>query len=350
MEAIAPLEHSFEEDVCSEQECLVENLTWAAQEIFKPEQTNTYRQIQSENYHDFDLEAWGKEELFHDLYSLVELLSLPHFKSHPPRRVLIVGAGPGRLFKEYIELLSAVGAQEIVFNDLLPEHIASLKRHYLAFRNESAPRKHANITMLQGDIAELSTKNTKYDLVIAQWYVTCEILDTSSHANLLQCRTKFLKNIHSLLSDGGIFFEEVPDVDSPESFWRLAALNSEYALSAALNGSHHEWTLGAGLVLSYYGHLQSGSPYHIRFMPNFEHIRKERESVGLVCKKYYGSRCRKAPKPLDGFMKNISKIYSDKKSQEIWMEHLRTLEPVCLGFHLGTAQRMSILAFWTKHS
>ena len=34
--------------------------------------------------------------------------------------------------------------------------------------------------------------------------------------------------------------------------------------------------------MSYYGHLESGSPYHVRYMPSLDELKKERGECGLL--------------------------------------------------------------------
>ncbi len=253
-----------------------ENLSNAARIIFgeSDHMTREYyeKTIIAGNYIGFDLEKHGFPNLLADLKILTEFFRTAIHtvtKSTKQRsgKVFFMGEGPGRTAIAAIELAKQLKIEEIVFNDLLSEHLDQTREKIAKCYNTREQKiDGVEINFLAGDFIEIASNIRKnFDALFAMWFVASEICDFSSIKALRKRRNLLYSQIRKLLTKQGVFVEDIPFSAGVGTFYYTARLKT-YAIlheMGILEGENNH------MLLSDFTDIQKGGfPYHIRYVPS----------------------------------------------------------------------------------
>jgi len=206
-----------------------EDLTWAGNQALNQssDQQNSgipkklYDEIVAGNYN-FDLNRHGIPKKCDDIRQLIQdiLLAKSKIKSSEPTACLM-GCGPGRLAISAIEIARLSGFKHLIFNDLLAHHIKSTREIINATYGVDDLIDGLKIEYISGDYVEISNQITnRIDALFANWFVTPEMGDFSSNISFHNSRQTVYKAIYSTMRNGGVFIEEVPDVDQESAYYK----------------------------------------------------------------------------------------------------------------------------------
>ena len=201
-------------------------------------------------------------------------LTKPRSCSLPPtRRLLVIGGGDGRLAKVLLELACANKITEICFNDLYADQVDVARNRFEALRPEQYGVK---ITYLSGDFSTLQLDGL-FDIALALFFVTSEILDLQSSKALRQRRAEFYLSVRRALHPSGVFIEDIPETG-------LAGIYNEICRKTAnlLRDVPELMDDRSSFALTYIRKPDGGFPYYIRYLPSPERHYDELASVGFV--------------------------------------------------------------------
>lgn len=242
-----------------------------------------YGSVIEGNYECFDLNKWGRDHLGFDCLKFLKVLIGILQAGFRPRRVLFLGCGPGRLFASYLVLLKAVGVQEVTFNDYLNIHLEKARDSLNSLLKTYDSNNPIKINWVPGDCLKEDLLGS-YDLIFSQWYVTSEIFTFGLGEILSSSRVALGERIRDLLNQDGFFAEEVPDIDTPGTFYQIARAKTEIILEE----SGLDRVLSQeikNLLLSYFGTASGMTeqvlPYHVRYTPKLEIWKERRRQCGL---------------------------------------------------------------------
>jgi len=249
-----------------------------------------YSDVIEGNYNDFDLVHHGRGQLLFDFAKFLNCVRYGLIDIPEARSALFIGCGSGRLLSSFVLLLEAVGITKITFNDYLDTHIKLSKdslEHNLSKEQKDRIYSKIDIQWVGGDCTKVDL-GSKYDFIFAQWYVTSEIFELGSQETILSSRINLSQRLSSLLTPGGIFFEEVPDVDSLNTFYAIGRKKTEQLMEEvglrSLCGREV-----SNLLLSYFGSCEgskdSNLPFHIRYTPTIANMKKERAISSLTLRR-----------------------------------------------------------------
>lgn len=234
-----------------------------------------YLKITEEFYKTLDLETRGMASILLDTDILLtyftracEYVKNKTSKLQRTNRVLIIGCGSGRLSDLYIEMAKKFGIKEIAFNDLLEFHVTQTKEKLQEIYNvrspgfDDLPLENIKVQFLPGDFTALDLRNTPYDIAIAMWFVTSEILNPNSPQKLRERRIEFFGKVRESLIAKGIFIEDIPESGLP-GFYYLARMKTLDILrnKNVLPGEE------ANFSLTNVSKKAGGYPYHLRYLP-----------------------------------------------------------------------------------
>lgn len=264
------------------------NLRKAAEVIFKGgdsfSQEFYQKTIVAGNYQEFDLDGHGFPKLLGDLKLLIHFFSTAvHTVQSTTRNrtqsILMIGSGPGRLAIPTIELAKKSEIKEIIFNDLLTDHVDKIKTRIQEVYGSPNNADGVMIKYLSGDFVEqASSIEEQFDAIFANWYVTSEIASFENTQKLREVRRKLYDSIRTLLSKQGVFVEDLPFSEGVGSAFYIGRLKTYKILHemGILEGENES------MLLSDFSSIQSeGFPFHIRYVPPNGKHRRELENAGL---------------------------------------------------------------------
>ena len=126
----------------------------------------------------------------------------------PPKRLIVIGCGEGRLLGTIVAVAAAYGVAEIVLNDQFGFHLAYARD--LATRLDLAQRG-LRLTFVEGDFAEVGG-DLRGDLGLAWFFVLPEIVSAVSPAALRAKRDRFFAAVARCLGRHGVLIADRPDV------------------------------------------------------------------------------------------------------------------------------------------
>ncbi len=266
-----------------------ENIQKAAHIIFGDQDkiTQDFYQntIVAGNYIGFDLERHGFPNLLGDMKLLTNtyrtaLHTVRQTTKNHSNKVFFMGCGPGRLAIPEIEISKKLGVREIVFNDLLADHVdATREKVAKCYGTRNQKIDGIKIEYLSGDFLQIAdTIRKRFDAMFAMWFVTSEICDFESVEALREKRKLLFSQIKKLLTKQGIFVEDIPFSEGVGSYYYLARLKTYAVL--------HEMGIMEGendhMLLTDFTDIQKGGfPYHIRYVPSNGKHRRELEQAGF---------------------------------------------------------------------
>ena len=242
--------------------------------------SSKHSKLIEENYNGLNVERHGAANLARDLQLLTEYMSatssmVKSMTEDRTDRILFMGEGPGRTSIAAIELAKKLGYKEVVFNDLIERHVASIRKKVRSVYGNPDKDKTYNglkITYHSGDILNYSDDFGQFDAIFAMWFVTAEIADFSSIEALQKKRKQLYKKIHLLLSKQGLFVEDVPYSEGVGTFYYLVRLKTFSVLQEMnllnKNKDGEEVFENSQIIITDYSDTQtSGFPYQVRYAP-----------------------------------------------------------------------------------
>ncbi|MDF2378606.1 MAG: class I SAM-dependent methyltransferase [Candidatus Gracilibacteria bacterium] len=258
------------------------NLRKAAGWLFENGQiTNEeFKRITIAFYNNFDLKKRGGPNYWEDCALLIDAYSDAYAEVMDPTtsgvrtgRVLDIGCGNGRLSVLLIELAKRTKMKEVVFNDLLPEHIEATRKYIgevyqTNTDDEVTVIDGVKIRFEAGDFAEVAKKKNlgKFDIVTAMWFVTSEILSLVSSEELRRVRLDFFKKIRLLLPKHGIFIEDIPE-SGLAGFYKISRYYTYELLQergVLMQNPNHPESAPEAINMSLTNIPDKNHPYHIR--------------------------------------------------------------------------------------
>ncbi len=247
-----------------------------------------YLELLEAAYTSLDLEKHGLPHFICDVKNLIKFFAeittnIKQKQNKDPENVFIVGCGPGRLAPFEVAIATKLGFKEIVFNDLLDQHIEKTRTRLMEAFNTSNPEniEGIDIKYQTGDIVEVAeVMEETFDAIFAWWFVTPEIADFSSTEALRKKRETLYKNIVKILKQKGFFIEDIPDSSTGFFYWLRAKTFAVLQEKELLEGENQNM-----IVTNYsnYVHQKAGGfPYHIRYAPTFPKHTSEMIRAGLI--------------------------------------------------------------------
>lgn len=190
----------------------------------------------------------------------------------PTHRLLIVGCGDGRLCEALIVSALKLGYIEITFNDLFAFHIEKVKDRVARLNFD---RESIKISYNVGDFANARFEGY-YDVAVAMFFVTAEILSLTSLKTLNEKRSSFFRAIKNALHPFGVFVEDTPEMTWPGFYNEL-----RIASAKAMSNVHGLGKEANNFTLTALNKPNGGLPYHVRYMPERSRHFEERLANGF---------------------------------------------------------------------
>ena len=255
-----------------------------------------YLRLTERFYKTLDLRGRGVPTMLLDSYLLVKYFDQAYREvlSKSPQdvltgRLLVIGCGRGRLAQLTIELCKKLGLREVVFLDLIEEHVAETRQlivdtYNVSDNDDVLVVDQLKLRFLFGDFYEISQDLTpsSFDIMTAMWFVTSEILDLSSSDAMRSRRVGFFNRISRLLIRSGVFLEDIPDSQS-SGYYRTSRVKTHCILrdrgimtSGSSGGAPESIHLSLTNIPG-----KEDQPYHIRYLINNGAHLEEMRAAGL---------------------------------------------------------------------
>ena len=188
------------------------------------------------------------------------------------RRMIIVCCGDGRLCETLILLAIELGYIEITFNDLFAFHVEKVKERVAELNFD----KHCiKVSYSVGDFTTVPLEGY-YDVAVAMFFVTAEILALTSLKALNKKRSSFFRAVRNGLHPCGVFVEDTPEMTWPGFYSEL-----RLASAKAMSKVHGLGAEAKNFTLTALNKPSGGFPYHVRYMPERSRHYEERLANGF---------------------------------------------------------------------
>ncbi|MDF2379599.1 MAG: class I SAM-dependent methyltransferase [Candidatus Gracilibacteria bacterium] len=260
--------------------------------IFQGKKTISYerqKELTKLSYSPIDMETYAKLHNFSDTLMVTEYFAYTRTKiqniTNRTDRILVVGCGQGRLAEVYLTLAAIYNVKEVVFLDLIKEHVEQTEEK-IRLAKEANPRlRNVKTELIVGDINETEI-NSVFDSIWLIWFVSSEFCNAESPEALISTRNRIYQKFNKLLTPQGALIEDIPDPNMEPGFYHLGNLISEDILrrNGILPGQQKN------LLLSNWSPEQPEKdnvsfPYQLRFTARNGWDVQEKERAGFAMKK-----------------------------------------------------------------
>lgn len=273
--------HQYDDNPLLNYDGLVE----ACNQIFPGGQTisrKKYQELVAKSYR-IDMESYARLHNFTDAVDLTNFFSkivaaMP--AEARTNRILVVGCGQGRLAEVYIALAKKHGIQEIIQNDLIPDHVAATREKIQKiYGNDGSDANGVKITYAPGNILDANIQGGPVDAAYLLWFVGAEFCDPSSDKKLTRTRHRIYRRIHDLLVPGGGMIEDSPDPNMKPGFFYTLAQKTAHILKQRNIMPRQQ----SNMILNNWSSEQpDGFPYQIRCVPKNGADAHEKEKAGFT--------------------------------------------------------------------